>query len=108
MVELQGRELTRILLTVIVIGGLIAASLWILRPFLGAIIWATMIVVATWPQFLALERQLGGRRWAGVTVMSLILLLLLIVPLSAAIGTIVAHVDDIVEWAKRLREFKLP
>src|SRR5688500_560799 len=108
MAELRGRELTRILLTVIVIGGLIAASLWILRPFLGAIIWATMIVVATWPQFLALQRRVGRRRWAAVTVMSLILVLLLIVPLSAAIGTIVAHVDDIVEWAKRLRDFKLP
>jgi predicted PurR-regulated permease PerM len=108
MAELRGGELTRILLTVIVIGGLIAASLWILSPFLGAIIWATMIVVATWPQFLALQRRLGRRRWAAVTVMSLILLLLLIVPLSAAIGTIVVHVDDIVEWAKQLREFKLP
>src|SRR5687768_17504702 len=90
MVELQGRELTRILLTVIVIGGLIAASLWILRPFLGAIIWATMIVVATLPQFLALQRRVGRLRWAAVTVMSLIRVLLLIAPLSAAIGTIVA------------------
>jgi predicted PurR-regulated permease PerM len=108
MAEVRGGELTRILLTVIVIGGLIAASLWILRPFLGAIIWATMIVVATWPQMRALQGWLGGRRWAAVTVMSVILLLVLIVPLSAAIGTVVANVDDIVEWAKQLREFQLP
>src|SRR5512134_375289 len=90
-----GADLTRILLTVLVIGGLIVASLWILRPFLGAIIWATMIVVATWPLMLRAQRSLGGRRWPAVTVMSVILLLVLIVPLSAAIGTIVSHVDDV-------------
>ena len=108
MAELQGRELTRILLTVIVIGGLIAASLWILRPFLGAIIWAIMIVVATWQLMIRVQRWAGGRRWVAVTVMSLVLLMVLVVPLSAAIGTIVCHVDDIVGWAKNLREFKLP
>lgn len=107
MSVLQGRELTRIVLTVLFIGGLIAASFWILRPFLGAIIWAVMIVVSTWPLMRAVQRRLGGRRWAAVTVMSLVLLLLLIVPLSLAIGTIVANADDIVAWAKRMSEFRL-
>ena len=107
MNDLQAGNLSRVVLTVLVIGGLMAATFWILRPFLGAIIWATMIVVATWPLLLALQRRLGGRRWAAVTVMSVILLLVLVVPLSAAIGTVVSHVDDIVDWAKNLREFKL-
>jgi predicted PurR-regulated permease PerM len=40
--------------------------------------------------------------------MSVILLLVLIVPLSAAIGTVVVHVDDMVGWAKGMREWKLP
>ena len=42
-------DLTRYVLGVLFTGGLIAASLWILQPFLGAIIWAIMIVVATLP-----------------------------------------------------------
>jgi predicted PurR-regulated permease PerM len=100
-------ELARVVLVVLFIGGLIAASFWILRPFLGAIIWAVMIVVSTWPLMLAVQKRFGGRRWAAVTVMSLVLLLVLVVPLSMAIGTIVTHVDDIVAWAKRLSEFKL-
>jgi hypothetical protein len=37
----------KITLGVIAIGGLILTSLWILRPFLGATIWAAMVVVAT-------------------------------------------------------------
>jgi predicted PurR-regulated permease PerM len=40
--------------------------------------------------------------------MSVILLLVLIVPLAAAVGTIVSHVDDIVAWAKGLRDFHVP
>ena len=102
------RGLTRIFLTVLVLSGLIGASLWILRPFLGAIIWATMIVVATWQPMRSAERRLGGRRWAAVTAMSVLLVLTLVVPLTAAIGTIVAHAGDIVDWGKQLRELRLP
>jgi predicted PurR-regulated permease PerM len=101
-------DLTRVVLTVLFIGGLIAASFWILRPFLGAIIWGTMIVVATWPLMIGMQRRLGGRRWLAVAVMSVLLLLVLFVPLSAAIGTVVSHADDIVGWAKDLRDFRLP
>ena len=46
--------------------GLIAACFWIVRPFLGATIWATMIVVATWPSMLSLQARLGNRRAAAV------------------------------------------
>jgi len=106
--ELQGRELTRIVLTVIVIGALMAATFWILRPFLGAIIWATMIVVATWPAMLWAQRRSGGRRWLAVTAMSVILLLVLVVPLSAAIVTVVTNVDEVVGWAKNMRDYQLP
>ena len=35
-------DIGRITLSVLFIGGLIAGSLWILSPFLGAFIWATM------------------------------------------------------------------
>ena len=52
MEEPPQRDLTRTLLGAIFIGALIVASLWILRPFLAAAIWATMIVVATWPVLL--------------------------------------------------------
>ena len=102
------RDLARIVLSVLVIGGLMAATFWVLHAFIGAIVWAVMIVVATWQPMLAVQRAAGGRRWVSVAMMSVVLLLVLIVPLSAAIGTVVSHVDDMVAWAKGLREFKLP
>jgi len=49
-------------LAVLAIGILIAASFWIVRPFLIAGVWATMIVVATWPFMLAVQKRLWGRR----------------------------------------------
>jgi predicted PurR-regulated permease PerM len=101
-------DLTRTVLNVLFIGGLMAASFWILRPFLGALIWATMIVVATWPLQIALQKRVGGRRWLATTLMSVVLLLVLVVPLSAAVGTLLSHADDIGSWARTLQDFHLP
>ena len=44
-----GYDLTRITLVVLIIGALLAGSLWTLLPFLGALIWSATIVVATGP-----------------------------------------------------------
>src|SRR6185295_14830069 len=94
------RDLARTTLGVLAIGLMISASLWVLQPFLGALVWATMVVVATWPIMLAVQARLGGRRWAAVTVMTLGMLLLLVVPLVLAIVTIVQNADEIVGWSK--------
>ena len=102
------RDLTRTLLAVLIIGGLIAASLWIVRPFLAATIWATMIAVTTWPVLRTLQARLWGKRWLATTVMTAALLLIFVVPLSAAIGTIVANAGEIVDWANRFSDVKLP
>ncbi len=102
------RDLTRIVLAVITIGGLIVASIWILRPFLAALIWSTMIVVATWPVLLGIQARAWGKRWIAATVMTAGLLLIFVAPFSAAIGTIVANADDIAGWAKGIRDLTVP
>ncbi len=102
------RDLAQITLGVLFIGGLIAASFWILQPFLPAVIWATMVVVATWRVMLGIQARLWGKRSLAVAVMTLILLLVLVVPLSLAIAAIADHSDRIVGWAKWLAEFKVP
>ncbi len=104
----QRTDLGRITLSVLFIGGLIAGSLWILSPFLGAFIWATMIVVATWPMLRRVERAFGGRRAPAVAVMSLGLLAILIVPLGVALQAILGHTDELVALLERLPEMQLP
>lgn len=102
------RDLARITLAVLVIGLMIVACLWILQPFLGASIWATMIVVATWPMMLGVQARLGGRRWAAVTVMTVVMLLVLVVPIVVAVSTIVDHADDLVAWSKAIVAAGIP
>jgi predicted PurR-regulated permease PerM len=104
----QQRDLTQVTLGVLFIAGLIAASFWILRPFLPAVIWAAMVVVATWPVMRGIQARLWGKRSLAVMMMTLILLLLLVVPLSLAIVTIADNADRIAGWAKWLAEFKVP
>jgi predicted PurR-regulated permease PerM len=105
----EGRgDLTRIVLAVLFIGGLIGATGWVLRPFLGALIWAVMIVVPTWPLMIGVQRSLGGRRWVAVTAMSVVLLGIFLVPVLAAVGTVISNVDQISAGAKYLAHLQLP
>jgi predicted PurR-regulated permease PerM len=104
----QRADLARITLSVLFIGGLIAGSLWVLSPFLPAFIWATMIVVATWPIMSRLEGVCGGRRAPAIAVMTLGLLAILIVPLGVALQAILGHADDLVTLLERLPNAQLP
>jgi predicted PurR-regulated permease PerM len=102
------RDLTRTTLQILCILLLIALSLWVLRPFLAAAVWATMIVVATWPLLKSLEQRLGGRRGLAVTGMTLAMLLLLVIPLWLAIDTIANHAGTITSLAKEFAATGLP
>jgi predicted PurR-regulated permease PerM len=102
------RDITRTFLALLFVGALIATSLWILRPFLGAAIWAVTIVVATWPLVISIQGRLWGRRSLAVAVMTVVLLCVLVLPLWLAIGTIVSNADRIVGWVKSLSSFELP
>jgi predicted PurR-regulated permease PerM len=93
---------------VICILALIAATFWVLRPFLPATIWAATIVITTWPAMLALQQRLGNRRIIAVAIMTSLMLLVLVLPLTVAIVTIVANADDIVAWTKNLSQLELP
>jgi len=100
--------LPRILLAVLFIVVAIAASLWILKPFLPALIWATLLVVATWPLMRAAQRRLWGKRGLAVIVMTTVLLVVVIAPLALAVLTIVEHAGDVGAWLKTLVQARMP
>ena len=91
------RDLPRIVMGVAFILLLGGASLYILQPFLPAIIWATMIVVATWPFLMMLQARLGGSRALAATAMMLLLLVIVIGPLVALSLSIVNQVERIAQ-----------
>jgi len=101
-------DLARTTLGVLFIGGLIVAAFWILRPFIGPAIWATTIVVATWPLMRRIEARLWQRRSLAAAVMTLALLLLFVLPVTLAIVTLVANADEIVAAAQQLAKLRMP
>jgi len=102
------RDLTRITFGVLAIVLLLGGTLWVLRPFLGPTIWATMVVVASWRLMLRVQRLLWNRRLPAVVVMTLLLLLLFVVPLVLALVTIVGNADRLVEWARLAADWRPP
>jgi predicted PurR-regulated permease PerM len=101
-------ELTRTTLAVLFVGGLIATSFWILWPFLPAVIWATTLVVATWPIMRHVELRLWRKRGLAVAVMTFALLVIFVLPFWLAIATITQHFDRIAGWVTSLAAFELP
>ncbi len=102
------RDITRTTLAVLSIVGLIAASFWIMRPFLVALIWATMIVVATWSPMLSLQRRLGGRRTPAIVVMTIAMILVFVLPFWVAISTVAEYKDEVGTWTKSLKDVTIP
>lgn len=101
-------DLTRLILAVAAIVGLIGGTLWVLSPFFAAIVWATMVAVATWPLMLRVQSWLWGRRALAVAAMTLLMLLVFMVPVALAVATIVENAENIARWGKALATLELP
>jgi predicted PurR-regulated permease PerM len=101
-------DIARILFVIVILSALTIGSLYVLRPFIPGLIWATTIVVATWPVMLAVQRRAGNRRWLATVVMLLILLVVIALPLYEAISTLALHAADIMGTIKLLPTYALP
>ncbi len=100
-------DLARSLLVIVILSGLMIGSLYVLRPFLPGLIWATTIVVATWPVMLAVQRRCGNRRWIATVVMLIILLIVIALPLYKAISTLAFHGGEIMSTIKVAAQLRI-
>jgi predicted PurR-regulated permease PerM len=66
------------------------------------LLWAALIVIATWPALEKLQTRLGGRRGLAVTIMTLAILLVVLIPLTLAVLTIIDHADGIAARVRSL------
>jgi predicted PurR-regulated permease PerM len=101
-------DLPRITLQVLSLGAMIAASVFVMMPFLVAVVWATMIVIATWPLLTGIQARLGGRRWPAVAVMVVALLAVLVVPTWLGVSTIAENADRVGQFVRSLSTEGLP
>ena len=85
-----GRNTTRIAAVVL----LIAGCVYVLMPFLAAILFAAAVVISSWPLYLRLQRALGGHRNIAALTMTLSLTLLVIIPLALVAWSLANNAAD--------------
>lgn len=108
MLTTSPSELARNLLIILVLSLLMVGTLWILLPFLPALIWSATIVVATWPMFIGMQRRLWNRRWLATTVMIVAMLVIVVAPLATAVVTLIGHASAISDEVQTLGQQGLP
>ena len=101
-------DLTRTFLFILILSGLIAASLWTLSPFLSALIWATTIVVATWPLLKHVQKWMGGSRALAVVLMTLVISAVFVVPFGMAVAVLLDLAVQGVELVRAALDRGLP
>ena len=102
------RDLTRTVLASLFIVVLIVCTVWIVRPFLSAFVWAATIVITTWPLLLKTQARLGFGRRLATAVMTLGLLLIVLIPLSLSVAVVISNVNTIGVRMQSLANVTLP
>lgn len=101
-------DLARILLIIIALSGLMLGSVYVMRPFVPGMIWASTIVVSTWPMLIRIQRRCRNRRLIATSIMLALLLVVLILPIYAAVATLVLHTSEIMAVIRDLPTYTLP
>jgi predicted PurR-regulated permease PerM len=91
-------DLSQFILSLIFIISMGVISFLIIHPFILGFSWASMIVIATWPLMLRIQKCLGGKRCLAVIMMIVILLLLFIVPVFFLVNALIATSIPIIHW----------
>jgi predicted PurR-regulated permease PerM len=101
------QDLPRTVLAILLILTLVGASLWVLRPFLLAAVWALMIVVATWPLMLKVQARVR-RRAIAVIVMTCAMLVVFVAPLLLMVQTLLDNGGRITGFVQHFASYSVP
>jgi predicted PurR-regulated permease PerM len=101
-------DITHAALSVLFLALLVTSTFWVLRPFLTSLLWATIVCIATWPLLLRLEAFVGGRRRVAVAIMTTMVLLVVFIPVTVALITIVNNAHNITAQIRFLESMALP
>lgn len=84
----NGWDLPQIVFTLLFMGIAVIACFWVIQPFIMGFAWASMVVIATWPLMIRIQRWLWGHRSLAVIVMTLLLLLVFIIPVALLVNSL--------------------
>lgn len=86
------RAYARIALAALILVG----TVWVLAPFLAALLFAAILCLSTWPLFAWLEGKLKGRSTLAALIATLVLALTVLVPMSYLAATIADGVTQLI------------
>lgn len=101
-------DLPQIMFGVLFIALMTVASIWIVQPFILGFAWAGMVVIATWPLMIKLQRILWGRRFLAVIVMTLLLILLFVLPIALLVSSAIENGAPLVALAGNPSTLHMP
>ena len=79
---------------------LVIGCLYVLRPFLAAILFAAAVVISSWPLYQVLLERMNGRRTLAALFLTLTLLLLVILPIGLVAYNLA---DDVAVFYEQLK-----
>lgn len=104
----QGSALFEKAMRLVLLGLLLLACLRIVAPFLGAVSWAVILVVSTWPLFLRLETMLRGRRKTAALLMTVVLIAAFVVPVGFLASAFAEAAPKMVQWLREPHDWHIP
>ncbi len=90
----------------LLLGAVAAGCILVLQPFFSAILWAAILVFATWPVFVRVRTHVG--RFPAAILMMVMTALLVVLPLGLVASAGVADAPGVVHAAMGLAAIGLP
>ncbi|MDQ2917412.1 MAG: AI-2E family transporter [Pseudomonadota bacterium] len=87
-----------------VLAMLIIGCYFVLQPFLTALVWAAILCTTTWPLYLRMHANLGGRDALAALAMVLLLSLLMLAPFIVVGATIADNAARMATWGRQILE----
>ena len=87
---------------------LAAGCLVVLLPFLGAILAAAILCFSTWPIYSYVDRKVGGRGWLAALLMTLLIIVVLVLPLTLVALSLRDDVPTLIESVRVMLGGGLP
>jgi predicted PurR-regulated permease PerM len=95
---------TRPLLFAALLAGFLWLSWLVISPFLSGLVWAAVLVVTFRPVHDRLSRTLHGRRWAATTLVTLLVAVFVVTPLTLAAIRVVQGTIQVYGWVQDARD----
>ena len=97
----------RILVQVLLFA-LLGACLWVMAPFISALLWGAILAYASWPLMRVLTRWLKGRESLAAGILTLCWMLLVVLPLVWLGFNLADHIRDAINFVRDVQVDGLP